>query len=133
MSANHPFQTFPTTDRKRSNNLAPCKLAASKIFALGGLGARKSSASFLVVIGLACIALIANPFAAVSNTEGKVVEFRKLGRKGSVETYAVIEVNGQQQTIRLDATPDCYVGKAVFIQQRRTMIGTQYSAPRGCY
>lgn len=87
----------------------------------------------LGAIGLACIALVAYPFSAVSNTEGKVVEFRKLGRKGSVETYAVIEVNGRPRTIRLDATPECYVGKVVSIQQRRTMIGTQYSAPRGCH
>lgn len=87
----------------------------------------------LATIALACIALVANPFAAVSNTEGKVVEFLKLGRKGSVETYAVIRVDGQQRTIRLDATPECYVGKTVFIQKRRAIIGTQYSAPRGCY
>jgi len=95
---------------------------------------RKEAVGFVVaIVGLACVGLVAYPFAAVSNTEGKIVEFRKLGRRGSVEAYAVIEVSGQQQTVRLDATPDCYVGKVVFIQKRRAMIGTRYSAPRGCY
>ncbi|MET3664253.1 hypothetical protein [Caulobacter sp. 1776] len=95
---------------------------------------RKESVGFvLAIVGLALIALVVSPFAAVSNTEGKVVEFRKLGRRGSVETFAVIDVNGQQQIVKLDATPNCYIGKIVFIQRQRTMIGTRYTAPRGCY
>jgi len=95
---------------------------------------RKEAVGFvLAVVGLACIGLVAYPFAAISNTEGKVVEFRKLGRRGSVETYAVIEVGGQQQTVKLDATPDCYIEKVVFIQKRQARVGIRYSAPRGCH
>lgn len=95
---------------------------------------RREAVGFvLAMTGLACIAVIANPFAALSNTQGRIAEFRKLGRKGGVETFAVVEIRGQQKIVRLDATPDCYVGKVIFIQKRRTMIGARYSAPRGCY
>ena len=95
---------------------------------------RKEAAGFvLAILGLAFLAVVANPLAAVDNVEGKIIEFRKLGRKGSVETYAVIEVNGRQPIVRLDANPECHVGKVVLIQERRTLIATRYSAPRGCY
>jgi hypothetical protein len=86
----------------------------------------------LAMLALGGIALFANPFAAVSNANGKIVEFRKLGRRGSVETYAVVDVDHRQAVVRLDPSPDCQVGATVFIQKRRTLMGPLYTAPRGC-
>lgn len=87
----------------------------------------------LALLGLICIALVASPFAAVTNTHGKIVEFRKLGRKGGVEMYAVIQVGNQQPIVRLDATPDCPAGKVIFLQKRQTLLGAKYAAPIGCH
>jgi hypothetical protein len=94
---------------------------------------RKEAIGFvLAILALGALALLANPFAAVDNTKGKIVEFRKLGRKGSVEIYAVVDVDHRHALVRLDPTPDCQVGATVFVQKRRTLIGVRYDAPRGC-
>lgn len=86
----------------------------------------------LTALALVLLCLLFMPFSSPTKADGTVVEFRKLGRKGSVEIYAVVETAGRRSLVKLDLAHDCHVGSVISIQKRRTLTGVRYVAPRGC-
>jgi hypothetical protein len=93
---------------------------------------RKEAAGFVIAaLAFIVIALLVMPFTPGAVSDGTVVEFRKLGRKG-VDIYAIVDVFGQRPIVRLGAAHDCRIGSIISVQKRRTLIGIQYSAPHGC-
>jgi hypothetical protein len=93
---------------------------------------KQSAGLVIAALAFVAAALLVMPFTPGAVSDGTVVEFRKLGRKGGVEIYAVVEVSGQRPIVRLDAAHDCRIGSVVSVQKRRTLTGVRYSAPRGC-